>query len=63
MASPRLKLAKGPLLTPPERVVISERTCAGAGQSGTIQSLFTREHCEEVLHVARERCRPLYRET
>src|SRR5713101_7897012 len=31
-------LAKGPVLTPPLRVVMSTRTFAGAGQSGTIQS-------------------------
>ena len=35
---PRLKLAYGPLLAPPARVVTNARTLEGAGQSGTIQS-------------------------
>ena len=35
---PRLKLAYGPLLAPPVRVVTNARTLEDAGQSGTIQS-------------------------
>src|SRR5687767_10715832 len=44
---------------PPKRVVMRDRTRAGAGQSGTIQSLCMFERREELAHVGWKRSLPL----